>query len=101
MQSWRKDVEFWEENLGPLEQQFRVSRWVISQRALTMGFITHEEYARYIERLKAECILFILMTSKKTSSLSRRLKYPQSTVSAIPDMMPDGVNTEINSVFHF
>ncbi|CAH5920292.1 hypothetical protein AI2905V1_4553 (plasmid) [Enterobacter cloacae] len=45
--------------------------------------------------------LLMLITSKKTSSLSRRLKYPQSTVSAIPDMMPDGVNTEINSVFHF
>lgn len=45
--------------------------------------------------------LLMLITSKKTSSLSRRLKYPLSTVSAIPDMMPDGVNTEINSVFHF
>ncbi|KAI3492042.1 hypothetical protein L1887_43588 [Cichorium endivia] len=54
VQSWRKDVELWEENLGPLEQQFRVSRWVISRRALTMDFITHEEYARYIARLKAE-----------------------------------------------
>lgn len=54
VQSWRKDVELWEDNLGPLEQQFRVSRWVISRRALTMDFITHEEYARYIARLKAE-----------------------------------------------
>ena len=49
----------------------------------------------------AAVTILMLITSKKTSSLSRRLKYPQSTVSAIPDMMPDGVNTEINSVFHF
>jgi hypothetical protein len=46
-------------------------------------------------------MLLMFITSKKTFSLSRRLKYPKSTVSAIPDMMPDGVNTEINSVFHF
>ncbi|WP_212737110.1 hypothetical protein, partial [Escherichia coli] len=36
-----------------------------------------------------------------TSSRSRRLKYPQRTINAIPDIILDGVNTETISVFHF
>lgn len=46
-------------------------------------------------------MLLIFITSKKISSRSRRLKYPQRTINAIPDIILDGVNTETISVFHF
>ncbi|ESD80056.1 hypothetical protein HMPREF1608_00207, partial [Escherichia coli 908525] len=46
-------------------------------------------------------MLLIFITSKKISSRPRRLKYPQRTINAIPDIILDGVNNEIINVFHF
>lgn len=50
---WRRDVEFWQENLSPLELHFRVSRWVLARRALTLGLIQYHDYTGYIAELKA------------------------------------------------
>lgn len=50
---WRRDVEFWQENLSPLELHFRVSRWVLARRALTLGLIQYHDYTGYVAELKA------------------------------------------------
>jgi Zn-dependent peptidase ImmA (M78 family) len=50
---WQRDLELWQENLAPLELYFRVSRWVLARRALTLGFIQYDDYARFIAELKA------------------------------------------------
>ncbi|MDO8235838.1 XRE family transcriptional regulator [Citrobacter werkmanii] len=50
---WQDNLESWQENLAPLELHFRVSRWVLARRALTLGFILYEDYNRYISELKA------------------------------------------------
>ncbi|XES83703.1 XRE family transcriptional regulator [Franconibacter pulveris] len=51
---WQQDKDSWWENLAPLELHFRVSRWVLARRALTLGFIFYEDYARYIAELKTQ-----------------------------------------------
>lgn len=53
-QLWQPDLEFWQDNLAPLELHFRVSRWVLTRRALTLKLIGYDDYAGYIARLKAE-----------------------------------------------
>lgn len=51
---WQSSIEFWQDKLGPLEAHFRVSRWVLARRALTLKFIGYAEYSHYISRLKIE-----------------------------------------------
>lgn len=53
-QRWRPDLERWQNNLAPLELHFRVSRWVLARRALTLKFIGYDDYARYVAGLRAE-----------------------------------------------
>lgn len=53
-QRWQPDLERWQDNLAPLELHFRVSRWVLARRALTLKFIGYDDYVRYVEGLKAE-----------------------------------------------
>lgn len=43
-----KDRENWKENLPVLENHFRVSKWVIARRALTLNFISTNEYRLFI-----------------------------------------------------
>lgn len=50
---WQQDKENWQDNLPPLENHFRVSSWVLARRALTLGFIQHDDYSRFIAKLKA------------------------------------------------
>lgn len=52
-QLWQPELEFWQDNLAPLELHFRVSRWVLTRRALTLKFIGYDDYASYISGLKA------------------------------------------------
>lgn len=54
IQLWQPTPEHWQDNLAPLERHFRVSRWVLARRALTLQFIGYDDYARYIAGLKAE-----------------------------------------------
>lgn len=51
-QFWQHDVEYWRQNLAPLELHFRVSSWVLARRALTLGFIQYDDYFQYISELK-------------------------------------------------
>lgn len=53
-QLWQPNTEHWQDNLAPLELHFRVSKWVLARRALTLKFIRYDDYARYIAELKAE-----------------------------------------------
>lgn len=50
---WQQDKENWHDNLPPLENHFRVSSWGLARRALTLGFIQHDDYSRFIAKLKA------------------------------------------------
>lgn len=50
---WQQDKETWQDNLPLLENHFRVSSWVLARRALTLGFIQHDAYSRFIAKLKA------------------------------------------------
>lgn len=50
---WQRDLELWQENLPHLELHFRVSRWVLARRALTLGFIQYDDYDHFIAELKA------------------------------------------------
>jgi Zn-dependent peptidase ImmA (M78 family) len=45
---WSNQPESWQANLPALEARFRVSTWVLARRALTLDFITHEEYGFFI-----------------------------------------------------
>ncbi|MBU73722.1 ImmA/IrrE family metallo-endopeptidase [Spongiibacter sp.] len=45
---WQQDSESWEDNLPPLEAHFHVSTWALARRALTLNFISQQEYGRYI-----------------------------------------------------
>ncbi|EOS94742.1 hypothetical protein ETR_12228 [Erwinia tracheiphila PSU-1] len=45
------DDEIWEDNIYSLANFFRVSRWVIARRALTLGFIKESEYVSYVSRI--------------------------------------------------
>lgn len=51
---WRQDLEQWEDNLPPLEAHFHVSTWVLARRALTLNFISSEQYSRYIADQRAQ-----------------------------------------------
>ncbi|MBS4050917.1 MAG: ImmA/IrrE family metallo-endopeptidase [Methylomonas sp.] len=50
---WRQDVENWQANLLALEAHFHVSTWALARRALTLNFITLDEYQRYISNQQA------------------------------------------------
>jgi Zn-dependent peptidase ImmA (M78 family)/transcriptional regulator with XRE-family HTH domain len=45
---WRSGLESWRDNLPVLESRFHVSKWALARRALTCGYISQEEYLRYI-----------------------------------------------------
>lgn len=49
---WDLDAENWRENLAPLESHFHVSSWVLARRALTMNFISREDYQHFIHEQK-------------------------------------------------
>lgn len=48
-----QELEDWTDNLAALEAHFHVSKWALARRALTLEFISGEQYSRYIARLKA------------------------------------------------
>lgn len=50
---WR-ELDDWTENLPGLEAHFHVSTWALARRALTLGFISVDQYREYIARKKAE-----------------------------------------------
>ena len=45
---WNNDLQNWEQNLPSLESHFHVSTWTLARRALTLDFITHDDYNSYI-----------------------------------------------------
>ncbi|MBV1788379.1 XRE family transcriptional regulator [Marinobacterium sp. D7] len=45
---WRQDLDDWRDNLATLETHFHVSTWALARRALTLGYISQDEYAAYI-----------------------------------------------------
>ena len=51
---WQQDLEHWEDNLPPLEAHFHVSTWVLARRALTLNFISSEQYSSYIADQRAQ-----------------------------------------------
>lgn len=53
---WQHGSESWEDNLPPLEAHFHVSTWALARRALTLNFISQQEYGRYIfeQRMRYE-----------------------------------------------
>ncbi|WP_077529606.1 XRE family transcriptional regulator [Vreelandella utahensis] len=51
---WQQDLEHWEDNLPPLEAHFHVSTWVLARRALTLNFISNEQYSLYIADQRAQ-----------------------------------------------
>lgn len=50
---WDQNLEKWQENLVLLEEHFHVSTWVLARRALTLNFITQDEYHSYIAARQA------------------------------------------------
>ncbi|XBS69910.1 ImmA/IrrE family metallo-endopeptidase [Acerihabitans sp. KWT182] len=48
--SW-KYVDNWTDNIPYMIDLFRVSRWVIARRALTLGFINENEYNSYVSTI--------------------------------------------------
>jgi Zn-dependent peptidase ImmA (M78 family) len=46
----------WKDNLAPLEALFKVSQWVLARRALTLNFITRDQYTTFIAFLKRQYI---------------------------------------------
>ena len=50
---WRQDFESWQANLPTLETHFHVSTWALARRALTLNFITLDEYQRYMSNQQA------------------------------------------------
>jgi Zn-dependent peptidase ImmA (M78 family) len=49
---WRPDLYDWKENIPLLEAHFHVSTWVLVRRALTLNFISQEDYVRFIAAKK-------------------------------------------------
>lgn len=49
-----EDLDDWRENLAPLEATFKVSTWVLARRALTLNFITNDQYRQYIAFVKKQ-----------------------------------------------
>ena len=50
---WRQDLQRWEDNLPALEARFHVSTWALARRALTLHFISNDQYGRYIAEQKS------------------------------------------------
>ncbi|MGV0085912.1 ImmA/IrrE family metallo-endopeptidase [Rahnella aceris] len=48
--NWAK-LEDWSENVPHLINVFRVSRWVIARRALTLGLINSDEYVSFVSKI--------------------------------------------------
>jgi Zn-dependent peptidase ImmA (M78 family) len=48
-----QDLPEWTENLPTLEAHFHVSTWTLARRAMTLGFITGEQYRQYVARQRA------------------------------------------------
>jgi Zn-dependent peptidase ImmA (M78 family) len=44
----------WKDNMAPLEAHFKVSQWVLARRALTLNFITRDQYSAFIAFLKRQ-----------------------------------------------
>ncbi|MGY3854829.1 helix-turn-helix domain-containing protein [Aeromonas aquatilis] len=53
-QMWREEYEEWQDNLAELEAHFHVSTWVLARRAQTLGYISHDEYVEYVQKLRRE-----------------------------------------------
>lgn len=51
---WQHDMPSWRANLPMLSAHFHVSQWVIARRAHELGYITAEEYWRYVNERLAE-----------------------------------------------
>jgi Zn-dependent peptidase ImmA (M78 family) len=45
---WDENIDIWQANLPRLEAHFHVSTWTLARRALTLNFITQDQYLRYI-----------------------------------------------------
>jgi Zn-dependent peptidase ImmA (M78 family) len=45
---WEGNIDSWQANLPRLEAHFHVSTWTLARRALTLNFITQDQYHRYI-----------------------------------------------------
>lgn len=50
---WQQDLQHWEDNLPALEARFHVSTWALARRALTLHFISNDQYGRYIAEQKS------------------------------------------------
>lgn len=50
---WQQDLQRWEDNLPALEARFHVSTWALARRALTLHFISNDQYGRYIAEQKS------------------------------------------------
>ncbi|PVZ68216.1 ImmA/IrrE family metallo-endopeptidase [Pelagibaculum spongiae] len=50
---WQHNIDDWQKNLTILEGHFHVSKWVLARRALTLKFISNEEYEIFIRKLIA------------------------------------------------
>lgn len=48
------NTDNWKDNMAPLEAHFKVSQWVLSRRALTLNFISREQYFSFISYLKKQ-----------------------------------------------
>ncbi len=51
-QHWQ-DLPEWTENLPALEAHFHVSTWTLARRAMTLGYITREQYQHHVARQTA------------------------------------------------
>jgi Zn-dependent peptidase ImmA (M78 family) len=47
-----KHSELWTDNLPQLESHFHVSQWVIARRALTLNYISGDDYHKFVASLK-------------------------------------------------
>jgi Zn-dependent peptidase ImmA (M78 family) len=50
---WDSGLDNWQANLAVLEAHFHVSTWTLARRALTLNFITNEQYHRFIAAQQA------------------------------------------------
>lgn len=50
---WQHDLAHWQDNLPMLEAHFHVSTWALARRALTLHFISQEQYGHYIAEQQA------------------------------------------------
>lgn len=47
------EAEDWTENLAPLEAHFHVSSWTLARRALTLGYVSTDQYQAFVARQSA------------------------------------------------